>query len=213
MKAPAPSIAQIFAHELAGPLGAARMALELLEEKLGKTLGKKEARELLKNARESLEGGLGILKNLRAYGKTTNMEMISLRETLLMAVLLTKDQTPRLQVEINASTALFLRGNFHALTQVWANLILNAAQVNPTGCSLKVSVRKQAHHLCISFANTGRALPNGIDIFSKGTTRKKNGTGLGLHLCRQILTQHRGTISAATGPDGRGAIFNIELPI
>jgi len=49
-----------------------------------------------------------------------------------------------------------------------------------------------------------------FERFSSGT-HKKSSTGLGLHLCRQIVEAHRGTIEAKSEL-GKGTLFTVRLP-
>ncbi|MCZ0902000.1 HAMP domain-containing sensor histidine kinase, partial [Microcoleus sp. HI-ES] len=51
---------------------------------------------------------------------------------------------------------------------------------------------------------------NLFERFGPGT-HKKSGTGLGLHLCRQIVEAHRGTIEVKSEL-GKGSLFTIRLP-
>jgi C4-dicarboxylate-specific signal transduction histidine kinase len=48
-------------------------------------------------------------------------------------------------------------------------------------------------------------------IFAPFHTTKPDGLGMGLPICRSILTAHRGHLTAENHPDG-GALFRMELP-
>ena len=51
--------------------------------------------------------------------------------------------------------------------------------------------------------------------FYRGTApevREKSGTGIGLYLSRQIIEQHGGTITVASGKVRKGSTFLIQLP-
>jgi signal transduction histidine kinase len=49
-------------------------------------------------------------------------------------------------------------------------------------------------------------------IFEPFFTTKENGMGLGLSVCRSIITAHHGKLWATNNPDG-GAAFNFTVPI
>jgi signal transduction histidine kinase len=63
----------------------------------------------------------------------------------------------------------------------------------------------------MSVEDTGPGFPEGLDIFQLFVTSKPQGTGLGLPIARQIITQHGGHISARNATAG-GAVFEITLP-
>ena len=43
--------------------------------------------------------------------------------------------------------------------------------------------------------------------------RGRNGTGLGLAICRGMIGAHGGEVEALPGPDGRGTVMRITLPL
>jgi signal transduction histidine kinase len=45
-----------------------------------------------------------------------------------------------------------------------------------------------------------------------GDARQRGGSGLGLNIAQQIVTQHAGTLTFENAPDG-GAIFCLEMPL
>lgn len=58
---------------------------------------------------------------------------------------------------------------------------------------------------------TSPAAPDPSFVFQPFVTTKANGMGLGLAVCRTIITAHGGRLSAARA-DGGGALFLIDLP-
>ena len=64
----------------------------------------------------------------------------------------------------------------------------------------------------ISVSDTGCGLPPDAErIFQPFYTTKKHGLGLGLPICRSIVTAHNGLLWAEDGAAG-GAVFHLELP-
>jgi signal transduction histidine kinase len=83
------------------------------------------------------------------------------------------------------------------------NLVENAIQHAPRN----TVVRVQATHdgLCVSDAGPGVAaedLPKLFARFWRGDTRRNDGAGLGLSICRQIAEVHGGTLTAHRGAPG-----------
>jgi signal transduction histidine kinase len=76
----------------------------------------------------------------------------------------------------------------------------------------------------VSVSDTGCGLPPDVDrVFAPFYTTKKQGLGLGLPICRSIVTAHKGGVGAvqmgaAPEPPGpttpiQGATFHFELPV
>jgi len=162
-----------------------------------------------------LESSQQIIKNLRNLGDFAkeNFEETALQETLQIAWILVAERARHMTTRWEVPPTLRLKMNAHALTQVWMNLMLNAAQVNSKGCELAVSADKKESSVEIIFANTGKPLPKGLRLFAEGQSRRKGGRGIGLHVCKKIVEAHGGKISARSAPNQNGAIFKIVLPI
>jgi signal transduction histidine kinase len=110
-------------------------------------------------------------------------------------------------------------GDFHRLQQVLKNLFTNALKFTDEG-KIGFSATVEKESLVITVSDTGI----GIDedeletIFEKfyqadtAESRKHEGTGLGLFICREIIKKHKGFITANSHP-GQGSTFTITLPI
>jgi signal transduction histidine kinase len=68
--------------------------------------------------------------------------------------------------------------------------------------------------LTVSIRDSGPGIAQGdFDrLFESFFTTKKSGMGIGLTICRSIVTAHGGTIAASNDPAG-GARFEFTLPI
>jgi signal transduction histidine kinase len=111
------------------------------------------------------------------------------------------------------------------LTQVFVNLLNNAARyTEPNGTiRLSVQVKKQSGELSatISISDNGigldaDVLPRIFDMFVQGKPRTGQvpaGLGIGLTLSREIVHLHGGTISAMSEGLGKGSEFVVKLPL
>ncbi len=102
------------------------------------------------------------------------------------------------------------------LEQVFVNLLENAAKHTPAGTPIDVGAESRPGEVIAYVADRGPGLPPGEEesIFLKfhrgGGTG--GGIGLGLTICRGIVTAHGGRIWAENRSGG-GAIFRVALPI
>lgn len=124
--------------------------------------------------------------------------------------------------------------SFHAEgEEVWAmadtmnfdkvvmNLLSNAFKYTPRGGHVVVEVRRQGEEAVISVRDDGQ----GIDpaqmgrIFQRfyrdeqGGNHQVTGSGIGLHLTKQLVELHGGSISVANNSDAPGCTFTVRLPL
>jgi two-component system sensor histidine kinase KdpD len=102
------------------------------------------------------------------------------------------------------------------LEQVFVNLLENAAKHTPPGTPIEVGAESRSGEVIAYVADRGPGLPPGEEemVFEKfhrggGAT---GGIGLGLTICRGIVTAHGGRIWVENRPGG-GAVFRLALPI
>jgi signal transduction histidine kinase len=98
--------------------------------------------------------------------------------------------------------------------QVIINMLRNAGEALGGSGNIRVSTRKEERRATVLIEDDGPGMPEEVQlrIFDPFFTTKKQGTGLGLSVCKQIVTEHRGTIHLKSQPGG-GATFRIELPL
>jgi two-component system sensor histidine kinase KdpD len=102
------------------------------------------------------------------------------------------------------------------LEQVFVNLLENAARHTPPGTPIEVGAESRPGEVIAYVADRGPGLPPGEEeaVFQKFHRGggASGGIGLGLTICRGIVTAHGGRIWAGNRPGG-GAIFRLSLPI
>lgn len=110
-------------------------------------------------------------------------------------------------------------GDTELLQYAVYNLIANAIKYSPNKSSIRVSVRSDARFGLVTVADQGC----GIEVAEQGRiferfyrTKKhrenrESGTGVGLALVKEIVTQHGGRIEVESRP-GSGSTFSVFLP-
>ena len=107
------------------------------------------------------------------------------------------------------------------MQQVLMNLILNAREAMlPNAGTLSIKAFRQPHTVVIEISDTGSGItPENMEKIFKPffTTKTKNtpaareGSGLGLIFCKDVITTHNGTIEVES-PQNQGTKFIITLP-
>jgi len=113
----------------------------------------------------------------------------------------------------NGPGVLGILGDEEQLTQVILNLTLNAAQAMPNGGDVWLTTRQDDDGIVIQVRDQGPGIPdeNLEKIFDPFFTTKDTGTGLGLSVVHQIVTQHGGTVTVTRNKD-RGTTFSLFFP-
>lgn len=105
------------------------------------------------------------------------------------------------------------------LRQVLGNLVSNALRATPDGGAVSLNGKRDGRWAVVTVADTGTGiapehLPHVFDRFWRADAargRTTGGSGLGLSIARQIVTDHEGTIEVAS-ERGAGTTFTIRLP-
>jgi two-component system sensor histidine kinase VicK len=105
------------------------------------------------------------------------------------------------------------------MQRVVENLLHNAVKFTPEEGAITLGMRPHRGGVRISVADTGIGIPNELlpALFDRFTSSGREGlnnersTGLGLHICRQLVQQHGGNIYVSSKVN-KGTTFNIDLP-
>jgi two-component system sensor histidine kinase KdpD len=120
-------------------------------------------------------------------------------------------------VKTDRSPALVAPFDAVLIQQVLVNLLENAVKYAGADTPLTISARGRKREVEIIVADRGPGLPEGDELrifekFYRAEKGKGGGVGLGLTICRGIVTAHGGRIWA-NNRDGGGAAFHFTLPI
>lgn len=221
-------MAATLAHEIKTPVGAIRGYAQLLqesweenrpgsdgagadEERLDRALGTivRESTRLEELVQRTLEftrpGELGL-------------ERRDLRQVADEACNLLASRASQRDVSIvtdHAPTEVMARVDADRLEQVVANLLDNAIAASDEGSTVVVRTRLQARDAIIEVTDRGKGIADQRldDIFQPFHTDRTDGTGLGLSISRTIVEAHRGTLTASSQGEGRGATFTVAIPV
>ena len=100
------------------------------------------------------------------------------------------------------------------LWQAILNLVRNALEAMPGGGTLTVRTGRTATHAVITVSDTGKGMTKDemAQMYKPFFSTKTGGTGLGLPLTQQVVTEHGARIHCESVPR-QGTTFTIELPL
>ena len=104
------------------------------------------------------------------------------------------------------------------LFQVWVNLISNAVKFSEDGGVVTLRIERSEHHVKVYVGDDGTGMTEEQQrhIFEKfyqaDTSRQSQGNGLGLAICKEIVSKCSGKIYVTSSP-GSGSVFLVSLRI
>lgn len=107
------------------------------------------------------------------------------------------------------------------LTQVFSNLLNNAAKYTEPGGQVTVAAAVSGDRVTIRVQDTGVGIPHDLqhrifDLFTqvdRNLNRSQGGLGVGLALVKRLVEMHGGTVAVRSDGPGQGTEFTVELPI
>ena len=210
-------------HDLRTPLTSLGCTLELLS---GNNYGEltEKGKSLLSGALESnnrlllLIDELLDLENIEHGSIPLNKELTSLASLLNSAVEAVSSFAAQQGVEIDsAETNLEAMVDPDRLRQVIVNLLSNAIKFSPRGGQVKVTYRQEKQQIMISISDQGPGIPAKFHdvIFQRfkqvHEDETKEGSGLGLSICKAIVDASGGSIGLESAP-GQGSTFWFTIP-
>ena len=155
---------------------------------------------------------------IRLTSETLDLESIILRAVEAARPLLdSKGHT--LEIETPGSHC-WVRGDLTRLTQVFVNLLNNAAKYTPDRGHIGVAIRAADRSAAVHIRDNGigiaaELLPRMFDLFTQGDRpldRTDGGLGVGLALVHRIVSLHGGVVKAFSEGIGRGSELVVTLP-
>jgi len=154
---------------------------------------------------------------LQSHSVQLNMQPLRLDALIRDAVIRVRTRHKNLDVELKLETVPPIQGDNVRLTQVFDNLFSNAVKYAP-GSKITVITKQEDDSLLVIFSDQGPGIPKAYlpyvfeRFYRVPGDRSNTGTGLGLYICNQIITAHRGKIWVESELE-QGSTFYIQLPI
>lgn len=207
----------MIAHELKNPLGVINSSAQYLATgKQSKDVQDEVVQYILEetqNLNEAINNLLGLAKQ-----RPPHFEQIDITQHLSGFVkrwVQNNDHNPLISVEVQIDKYLpQLYADHRQLNQVLFNLIRNSEEMMPDGGHILLCAKSDKETITISILDNGPGISDNDKekLFNNFFTTKKDGVGLGLFICRQIIHAHKGSISIENRDTG-GASVIICLPL
>jgi signal transduction histidine kinase len=207
-------MAAAIGHEIRNPLSSLRGFTQLQKERYPNT------NDYYPIMIQEVDRINSIVTDLMYIGKprAIHFEKASLEEIIAYTLSITQQQAERQGVTVEtiiAGPLPPLDCDEKQLKQVFLNLIKNAIESMPEGGGIKLNVKVvEEHKMFISIEDEGYGIAN-EDILNLGEpfyTTKEEGTGLGLMVSNQIISDHKGVLKIESNL-GEGTKINVTLPI
>jgi PAS domain S-box-containing protein len=223
-------MAAAMAHEIKNPLAGIEVMAGLLRRQLRDNAS---AQGLVNDIINEAKMANAIVQEALEFVRPVRLQLdrASLADALNSAVTMADGKATRgkIDVTVRVGEALpAIHGDRYQLTQVFANLLINAYEAMNGNGAISLAARlldaqddgallPDGHHpvptMLVEIADTGPGVPAELadKIFNPFFTTKPHGSGLGLAIVRKIVDAHEGRIDMTTSPGG--TCFRITLPV
>jgi len=219
----------IVSHELRTPLTSIVGALKLASHEANIQVSSEQRNQLLSIALKNSTRLSEIVNDLLDLDKLQSGAMVFELQPVDLAALAVEamEQSRTFASECGVrfvpgslTDTIHVHGDPSRLNQVIVNILSNAAKFSPRDGEIIVSVRSIDGYGRVEIADRGPGIPNSFkaqlfDRFTQAdssTTRKVQGSGLGLHICKSIVDAHHGRIDFRPN-DGGGTVFFFDIPL
>ena len=210
------------AHELNQPLGASSLNIQFLKMKLEKGLLNPElGKEILDSLEHDNKRAATIVKSLRSIFTEgeSNAQEVQLGDLIVKVLDIVKPElkSKNIQIQLRVDDGLLIKVNPAEIEQVMLNLVNNAAQALANAGTLQrriaIEAIKAGQLVRLTVSDNGNGVPVEFKahLFELLSTTKQTGMGLGLWLCKHIVTRYSGSIHYEDAIGG-GAKFVVEFP-
>lgn len=204
------------AHEIRNPLASIDGAARVVQRETQSEGRRREFLDIIQKECRRLNGLLTNFLNF-ARPRQLSLEMVNVEALVDSVLVLARHAGTQHQLALESHVPPGLSEvecDPQQIKQVILNLVMNAVQAMPDGGVVRVEVQADESRIFIDVHDQGPGIdPHDIErIFDPFFTTKEGGSGLGLSVAHQILTQHGGALTVARNSK-EGASLRITLPL
>ncbi len=209
----------VLAHEIRNPLGSLELLARCVAEDPGLNEESKQCVEHIQAGVRSLAATVSNVLRFHSPG-TEPLRSLQLSSVVSGGLEFVRPLAKQKNIRLTLRNSLGhaeIAGDSDGLKQVLMNLLCNALRHTQSGGEItitsQVASRPGGSMAILEFADTGTGITADVlsQIFEPGFTTTGS-SGLGLAVCRHIVEQHGGKISARS-QFGKGTTFQVEIPV
>jgi signal transduction histidine kinase/ActR/RegA family two-component response regulator len=215
------------AHELRNPLAPLRNCLEIIDLNDGDPHTIQQVRPIMKRQLDQMVRLVDDLLDVARITQdkiTLRKESVQLGQIIRNAVEASRPSIQasghELSIRLSAQPVL-IEADPVRLTQVFSNLLNNAAKYMDQGGHISLSAERNQGEVVVKVKDTGIGipadeLPRIFEMFTQANQsvrKSQGGLGIGLCLAKRLVVMHGGTISAHSDGPGQGSQFVVRVPV
>lgn len=219
-------IAQL-SHELRNPLAPIRNATRILEQQSGDAQAVRQAGSVIARNLGHFSRLIDDLMDVSRISRDRlelELRRVDLVPILQHAVETTRPAMEARRVDLHVSmpaTRVDVIGDGVRLSQVFSNLLANAARYSYPGGDIRMELRQRPdRRIAVSVSDTGEGIAaehigRVFELYYQADSSPDNargGLGIGLALARRLVELHHGTIGVVSAGPGKGSEFTVVLP-
>jgi signal transduction histidine kinase len=213
------------AHELKNPLTPIRTGISILEHSSSPE-DKKRILKVMKRQTSSINKMIDDLLDVSriSEGKITlEKNRTHLQEVLNQAIEVSEESIREKNHDLKIDfpeMPLYVNADMLRLSQIFVNILNNAAKYTPHGGIIRMSLRREDDKVSVSISDNGLGIPKEkqeqiFDMFTQMDSHSNNsegGLGIGLTLVKRLVSLHDGEIQVFSEGENQGSEFTVVLP-
>lgn len=214
------------AHEIRNPLSSISLNVELLQDEIDnyQAVNIDEAQALLKSITAEIDRVIALTAEYLQFSRLPESQLSkgNIHRVIEEIVEFWRHELGQKKIEIeyhlpnpfSEEATAELRFDRVQIRRAMLNIIRNAIEAMPKGGTLRIWTEEKGRWVYVHIEDTGVGIPEDEvkKIFDPFFTTKDFGTGLGLAVVQQIVSEHGGEI-ICTSKVGQGTTFTIILPL
>ena len=216
----------VLAHELRNPLAPISNAVQMLR----RADGKRKADRVMEMAGRQVKHITRLVDDLMEVSRITRGKIELARQPVLLTEILAAavetsrpalDGARHVFTQRVADECFVLDADKVRLTQVFSNLLNNAAKYTDPGGRIELSAWREDGQAVVAVRDSGIGIPpdklgHVFGMFAQveeAGARSQGGLGIGLAMVHKLVAMHGGTVEARSDGVGRGSEFVVRLPL
>lgn len=206
------------AHEVRNPLNAISMIAQRYEREFLPRSGVKEYRSLTQVLKKESARVNAIVQQFLIFARPPKLTITEIPVLQFVSHVSTlfegQAESKGVHFSLDCRSDALVRIDSDQMTQALLNLLQNALDATERSGAISLRVAHNGDHVVFDVTDTGVGMPpDKIErVFDLYFTTKPEGTGLGMSITQQIVSQHHGTIEVQSEP-GKGTKISVGIPV